>query len=206
MRFLANLLDLPWWGAFGLFVGLVLFGLYLRHSFAQQFEKIVHDAVVEAGAALRDAQVTIHSAMAVPAPKDPSPYDLDEDDENFMEGLDGEPWDEDECSFYSIDVTIVPVEPNAKWDPTGLAVVPADFVGEDEVDLSEDLGGLHSAEIFVNGKFRPAPERQIRGTHRVRLLFGVPHGVRSVKFANLVTYFGHVDLPAPIEKDTGSRC
>jgi hypothetical protein len=206
MQALGNILDIAWLVTAGLVIVLSAVVWYLRFSFPRRLEKIVHDAVVEAGAALRDAEVTVHSATAVAAPKDASPYDLDKDDENFMEGIDGEPWDENECSFYSIDVTIEPADANVKWDPTGLAVVPSDFVGDDDADLGEDLGGLHSAQIFVNGRFRPAPEREVRGPHRVRLLFGVPHGVRAIKFANFVTYFGHVDLPEPLTKDAGSRC
>lgn len=200
MGALGNILDWAWVGTTILLFALSIFVWYLRFSFPRRFEKMVRDAVVEVGSALRDAQVTVHSAKAVPAPKTPSPYDVDEDDEEFMEGVDGEPWDEDGCAFYSIDATIEPADENAMWDPTALAVVPADFVGEDDAELSEDLGGLHSAELFVNGSFRPAPEREIRGAHRVRMLFAVPNGVREVKFANFVTYFGHVDLPAPLSR------
>ena len=37
----------------------------------------------------------------------------------------------------------------------------------------------------------------LNGEHRLRMLFGVPKGVRAVKFACVVTYFGRVELPPP---------
>lgn len=204
MRFLLNLLDLPWWGAIAAIVAFVAITIYFRITFPRKFEKICHDAVIEAGDALKDAQTTIHSVSAVVAPTGPSPYDLDEDDENFMEGVDGESWEQEGGNFYSIDVTIEP-NGNAPWDPTSLALVPADYTPEDPIDISDRLCGLHSAEEFVNGRWQPAPEREIRGPRRLRMLFAVHDGLRAVKFANMVTYFGHVDLPAPIGNASPSR-
>jgi hypothetical protein len=134
----------------------------------------------------------------VPAPAGPSPYDIDEDDEEYCPEIDGQPWDEDGGHFYSIDVTITPADPAASWDPSGLTVVPADFEPDDAIDVSEEMGGLHSAEVWTGETFVPLPEGEVRGPKRLRLLMGVPHEVRAVKFASLVTYFGHVDLPAPL--------
>src|SRR5436305_6526596 len=117
MRFLLDLVDSPWLVpilGLGSFVAITI---WFRFTFPRKFEKIIRDGVLEAGSALKDAQVTVHSITSVAAPKDPSPYDLDEDDENFMEELDGQPWDEEGCNFYSIDVTIEPAS-DAAWDPT----------------------------------------------------------------------------------------
>ena len=161
--------------------------------------QIVHESVLEAGSALKDAQATVHAVKAVPAPAGPSPYDLDEDDEQYCPEVDGQPWGEDDGHYYSIDVTITPADPGISWDPTGVAVVPADFEPDDPTDLCEQLGGLHSAEVWTGDGFQPLPECEVRGPKRVRLLMGVPAGVRAVKFANLVTYFGHVDLPEPLK-------
>ena len=198
MRFVMNLIDLclnlPWWGVLALLGGLVAFVYGSGVWFRWKFNKIVHEAVLEAGSALEGADVTVNSVKAVPAPKEPSPYDLDEDDEQFAEEIDGTPWDEEGVCFYSIDATITPAK-DVAWDPTGLAMVPADF---EPTDACEKLCGLHSAQRFVRGGFEPLPEGELRGPQRLRMLFGVHEGLRAAKFANLVTYFGHVDLPAPL--------
>jgi hypothetical protein len=204
MRFLANLLDLlvslPWWGSLAVIVGLIAFVLYARWWFRNRIETIIHEGVLEAGSALKDAQATVHSVTAAPAPNTSSPYDIKEGDEAFCEGVDDQPWDDEEANYYSIDVTITPAEPTVGWDPTALAMVPADFTPDDPTDLCEQLCGLHSAERFVNGRWEPMPETEVRGPLRLRLLMGIPDGLRSVKFANFVTYFGHVDLPTPLPK------
>src|SRR5262252_3967292 len=62
MRALLNLLmNLPWWIDLAILAVLaaVAYGLgwYLKYK----FHRIVHEAVVDAGAALRDAAVTVHS-------------------------------------------------------------------------------------------------------------------------------------------------
>jgi hypothetical protein len=112
--------------------------------------------------------------------------------------MDGKVWEADEADFYLIDVTITPADPNATWDPTGIGVTPADFRPDDPTEVSERMGALHSAERLVNGQFRPAREGLLTGPQRLRMLFGVPKGVRAVKFAVVVTYFGHVELPPPV--------
>ena len=186
-------------GAVGGFLALALCVFLTIQWFKWKFNQIVHEAVLDAGSALKDAQATVHSVKAVPAPKEPSPYDLDEDDEQYCPELDGTPWEDEGVNYYSIDVTITPAEESTSWDPTGVAVVPADFEPHDPTDVCEQLGGLHSAEVWNSGGFQPLPECEVRGPRRVRLLMGVPEGVRAVKFANLVTYFGHVDLPEPVK-------
>lgn len=188
------LLDLPWWGPVATLLAFVAITIWFRITFPRKFERIVREGVLEAGSALKDAQVKVHSVHAVEAPKGPSPYDINEDDENFVAGVDDAPWDEEGTKFYSIDVTIEPTG-DAPWDPTGLALVPADYAPEDEIDISEDLCALHSAEEFVNGEWRPTPEKEIRGSRRLRMVFAVHEHLKAVKFANMVTYFGHVDLP-----------
>jgi hypothetical protein len=202
MRFILNLIDLclslPWWGALAVLASLAAFVYLSGVWFKWKFHKIVHEAVLEAGSALKGAEARVHAVSAVPAPAGASPYDIKEDDEEFDPELDGQPWEEDGGHFYSIDVTVTPADPATAWDPTGLAVVPADFEPEDPTDVSERMGGLHSAEAWIGEKFVPLPEGEVRGPKRLRLLMGIPEGVRAVKFANLVTYFGHVDLPAPL--------
>jgi hypothetical protein len=202
MKFIANLIDLclslPWWGALAVLGSLAAFVYLSGVWFKWKLNRIVHEGVLEAGSALKGATATVHSVTAVPAPAGPSPYDLPEDDENFAPELDGTPWDDDGCCFYQIDVTVTPADPATAWDPTALGVVPADFEPDDPTDVSERMGALHSAEAWTGETFVPLKEEEVRGPKRVRLLMAVPEGVRAVRFANFVTYFGHVDLPAPV--------
>jgi hypothetical protein len=201
MRALLNLLlNLPWWIDLALLAVLAAVAYGLGWYFRYKFHRIIHEAVVDAGSALKDAAATVHSVTAVPLPAGRSPYDIDRDDENFVEGVDDEPWDEEGVSYYAIEATITPASPTANWDPTGLALVPADYVPDDPTELSEQVCPLHSAEIFVNGDLRPAPEKDVRGPQRLRMVFAVHDGLRAVKFALFVTYFGRVDLPAPLPK------
>jgi hypothetical protein len=195
-RFLDAFANLPWWWS-SVFLVVVAIGLGLY--FKWKFHTIVRDAVLEAGSSLKDATATVHAVIAAARPTGPSPYDLAEDDEQFNPDLDGTEWDEDGVNFYSIDATITPVDPTATWDPTALAVVPADFEPDDPTDGCGQLGGLHSAEVFRDGMWLPLKEGDRRGPQRVRCLFAIPEGVRAVKFACFVNYFGRVELPAPVK-------
>jgi len=199
MRALINLmLNLPWWTDLIIVGALIALFYGLKVYIQWKFDKIVREAVLEVGASLKNATVEVHSVEAKPAPAGKSPYDLDEEDEEFAEGIDDAPWDEPGTHFYSIDATITPEQPEAQWDPTALALVPADYVPDDEVEVSERICPLHSAELHVNGAFRPAAEQAVSGPQRVRLLFAVHDEIREVKFALFVTYFGRVQLPAPL--------
>lgn len=206
MRALINLmLNLPWWGNLILLAVLValfyLSGWWLR----RRFEQIAREAVLEVGESMKDAQVTVHAVEARPMPSAHSPYDIKEDDEDFVEGVDNELWDDKDVNYYAIDATITPADPIAKWDPTALTLVPADYVPDDEVEISEQICPLHSADIFANGHFQPAREKDVRGPQRLRMLFAVHDGLRAAKFGMFVTYFGHVDLPAPLPKTPKPR-
>jgi len=206
MRALIQLmLRLPWWADLIILAALALLVYLSGWWFRRRFEQITHDAVQEVGAAMKDAQVTVHAVEARPAPNAPSPYYIKEDEEEFMEGVDDAPWDDDDVNYYAIDATITPTDPNAPWDPTALSLVPADYAPDDPIDVSDKICPLHSADIFVNGCFQSAPEKEVRGPQRLRMLFAVHDGLRSVKFAMFVNYFGHVDLPAPLPKTPKPR-
>jgi hypothetical protein len=206
MRALLNLmLNLPWWGNLILLAVLVALFYLSGWYFRRRFEQITREAVLEVGAAMKDAQVTVHAVEAVPVPAGSSPYDIDKDDEDFVEGVDDAPWDDEESNYYAIDATISPTDPNAAWDPTALSLVPADYVPDDEIEITDKLCPLHSADIFVNGRFVPAAEQEVRGPQRLRMRFAVHDGLRTVKFALFVTYFGHVDLPAPLPRTPKPR-
>jgi hypothetical protein len=206
MRLLINLfqwiLNLPWWQAALVIAALVaaFYGLSLLVRW--YFDKVVRETVTNLGAQYRAAQITVHSVTATPAPQEPSPYDAKEDDEDYAEGIDGEPWDDEDANFYLVDVTIALAEPSARWDPTLLALVPADFAPEDPTEVCPRLCALHSAQIFVNDAFKPAAEGDRRGPQRLRMLFAIGDGIREAKFASGVTYFGHVKLPPPLPKGT----
>jgi len=204
MNFLLNLLqliwNLPWWGGLAVIGGLVASFYLAGWYYKWKIDQLVHETVLTIGAALKDAHVTVHSVTAVPAPAGPSPYDSTEGDDDFVEGLDGEPWDEEDAHFYKIDATIEPANPEGKWDPTALALVPADFAPQDPTDLCTRLGALFSAEIQVNGRFQPLPEGEVEGSQCLRMVFAVPEGIREVRFAKGVTYFGQVELPPPLHR------
>jgi hypothetical protein len=200
MRLIVLLLSLPWWASLTIVVLLVALFFVGGWWFRRRFEQIAHDAVLEAGSVLAGAQVTVHAAEAAAKPAGISPYDIKEDDEEYDPEIDGQPWDDEGMNYYSIDVTIAPADPTATWDPTALSLVPADYQPEDEIDISEQLCPLHSAELFQNGRWTPAAEKDVRGAHRLRLLFAVHEGLRAVQFAMFVTYFGRVELPAPLPK------
>jgi hypothetical protein len=167
--------------------------LYVR----RKFDSIVRDTVLNMGISLKDAQATVHSVTPAAVPKGPSPYDAKEDDEEFMEGLDGESWDEKNTNFYTIEATITPADPLAPWDPTILALVPFEFVPADPIENSTCFGAMHSAEIFVDGKFQPAAGGDMQGPQRFRMLFAVDDHQRCMKFAYGVQYFGKVEFPVP---------
>jgi hypothetical protein len=204
MRFLLNLiqllLNLPWWGGLLVLAGLAAFfagcAWYLRYK----LQRIFTEAVLDAGASLRDAQVVVHSATPAPVPAGPSPYDSSPEDEEYAEGIDGEPWDDEDASYYLLDVTITLADPGAKWDPSVLALVPADFAPDEPMDVCPKLCALHSAEFFADGRWRPQPAGDVRGPRRLRMLFAIGDGIRTVKFVSMVTYFGHVQLPPPLPK------
>ena len=201
MRALINLfLGLPWWGMVAVALALAAFAAFLGWYIRRRFDEIVNETVVNAGAALKGAELTVHSATAVPLPSRSSPYDINRDDEDFVEGVDDAPWDNDGVSYYAIDVTITPVDPAAAWDPTALSLVPADYAPGDPTEITEQLCPLHSAELFAGGRFQPAREVELHGPQRLRMVFAVHDGLRAVKFALFVTYFGRVDLPLPLPK------
>src|ERR1700676_2909245 len=74
MRLLLNLLqlclNLPWWGILAVVAGLAAFGYGLAWYVRRQFDKIVNDAVMSVGSALKDAQVAVHSVTAAPRPSE----------------------------------------------------------------------------------------------------------------------------------------
>src|SRR6187200_3285935 len=115
---IANLfLALSWWGVMlavgviaGLFAGLILW-------FKWKLDQLPGQVLAEMSAPLVDAQVQLHEVKAAPRPAGPSAFDGKEGDEHYDPEIDGpEIWDE-AGAFYSIDVTINPTDPEARWTP-----------------------------------------------------------------------------------------
>jgi hypothetical protein len=185
---------LPWWAALGVIaamvVGLMLLGKYLVYRL---FRDCVA-AVANQGAALKNAAATVHSVTPTEAPQEASPFDLDPEDENYDEDLDGN-WQNEEADFYWIEVTIAPAQDDVDWNPSALSLVAADFEPSEELEACAEMCALHSLEKLRDGKFRKFGEGMVTGEQRLRLLIAAPPGLRDVKFAYFFEYFGELVLP-----------
>ena len=101
----------------------------------------------------------------------------------------------DEFGYYWIEATIAPQETQAVWDPSALALVPADFQPDTEFEFSGQTALLHTLEVWRNGRFQAQGAHNVTGTQRMRMLFAIPHDVQQAKFAYHFTHFGRVALP-----------
>lgn len=188
---------LPWWGAVavlaGLAAGLWALGKYLMY----RLHRDVTSAVLAQGTPLSDAIVEVHSIEPAPSPTEPALIGLDPDDENYDPELDDfdQPGTTD---YFWIDATIAPHDPEAEWDPTAVFVVQRDFEPEEELDFCEEMGLIHTLEIWRNGEFIPHRSSDVAGPQRLRMLLAVPHGLTNAKFAYHFTYFGSVTFPAAV--------
>ena len=189
---------LPWWGALAVLGGIAVAILVGIWWVKRKFNQIVEEGVLNAGAALANADMAVYSLRAVPAPKGPSPHDDDPSDENYIEGLDGEEWDEPGVAFYELEAMITPADPNAEWSPDALTPVPADWVPDEPTDVCERMGCVHTAQVFHDGKWEFAEDRVV-GPQRVKLLFGIDaEKIRAIQWRSVVTPVGgSIVLPAP---------
>ncbi len=150
----------PWWGAVLILGGFVLF---VRWYITWKFNQIVRETILEVGSGMKDARVEVHATAAVGRPVGPSPYDLDEDDEQYAPELDGTEWDEEGVNFYSIDATITPADPTTAWDPTGLGVVPADWLPDDPTDACVRMGEHIRPKCSKGRSSSPSPKGKSAG-------------------------------------------
>lgn len=207
MRLILFVVDLfvllPWWGAAGVLVFLAG-GLWaLAHYFVHRFQREVAEAVKEQGKPLADALVTVHSVKPAEPPTTPSLLDdsddeFDDSDDEFDDSEMNGSFATDDCSFFWIEATIAPQDGQAAWDPSVLALVPADFQPDVEFEFSGQTALLHTLEVRRNGRFEPQGSKNVTGPQRLRLLFAVPQDVREAKFTYHFTYFGKVAFPAPV--------
>jgi len=204
--FVTNLfLLLPWWGAVGVLVGIAV-GLWaFAHYFVYRFQREVAQAVQAQGEPLANALVTVHSVRPAQPPTTPSLLDDsddefdDADEEQFDPNTDGM-FAPDGFSYFWIETTIAPQESQTAWDPSMLALVPADFEPESEFEFCGQTALLHTVEVCRNGQFKPQGAQNVTGAQRLRLLFAVPDDVRQAKFSYHFTYFGSVTFPISAQR------
>ncbi len=192
---------LSWWGALAVLAGMVVGFVALAKYFWYRLERDIVRAVSDQGQPLTDALVSVHLVESAAPPTEPSPLNLDPDDENYDPDLDGAIPTDEAADYYWIDATVAPHDPQAEWDPSNLALVRGNFEPKEELELCMDTGLLHTLEIWRDGAFAPQGEGLVTGPQRLRLLFAVPHGMIWVKFAYHFTYFGDFALPAPVTAD-----
>jgi hypothetical protein len=190
-------LLLPWWAALGvlgaLIVGLVL---YARRLFSRVVRNVT-DEIVAQGTPLTDAVVSIHSVQRTGVPARPSPFDSGPEDEDYEPDLDGT-WSAEDGEFFLIDATIAPQHPDAVWMPGNLSLIRADFEPEEPLEACLEVGLLHSAEIFRDGRFVPLGDEEVTGPQRLRMLFAATPGIAEAKFAYHFNYFGRLQLPTAV--------
>jgi hypothetical protein len=188
---------LPWWGAVGVLVGLVAalwaFGHYIVHRLRRELT----ETVLAQGTPLADALIEVHSVEPAAPPAQPSRIDIDEDIDEYDPGLDVDD-ESGTTSYYWVDATVAPHDPQAEWDPSALYVVQRDFEPEEELAFCEEMGLVHSLELQRNGEFVAQHPGNVVGPQRLRILFAVPHGLHNTKFAYHFTYFGSLTFPAPV--------
>jgi hypothetical protein len=190
-------LLLPWWGAVGVLV-LCALGLWaLAHYIVHRLKRDVAQAVKAQGEPLTNALVTVHSVEPTEPPTGASPLD-DSDDEYFDPDMDGM-FAADNFGHVWIEATIAPQGSETVWDPSALALVPADFQPNTEFEFCGQTALLHTLEVWRNGRFESQGVENVTGTQRLRMLFAIPNDVRQAKFTYHFTHFGKVALPVPLE-------
>lgn len=203
LRFLLMVVDLflwlPWWGAVGVLVGLAAGMWLLARHFMQRLERELITAVAEEGKPLAEALVNVHAIEPAAAPLEPSPLDLDSDDENYDPDLDGAIPTDEAADYFWVDATIAPRDLETSWDPSLLTLVAGDFEPAEELDFCEEMALLHTLEVWRDGQFVMRGEGSVSGPQRLRMLFAVPRGMREMKFSYHFTCFGRLLLPEGVE-------
>jgi hypothetical protein len=198
MRLIIGLfLLLPWWAALGVLAAIVLgFWLYAKHLLNRMVSNVTEDIVAQ-GTPLVDAVVSVHSVQPTGVPEQPSPFDSDPEDEHYDPDLDGN-WTAEDGEYFLVDATIAPQQPDAVWTPGNLSLIRADFEPEEPLEACMEVGLLHSAEIFRDGRFVPFGDEEVTGPQRLRMLFASTPGMADAKFAYHFNYFGRVQLPTAV--------
>jgi hypothetical protein len=207
LQFVVFVLDLflllPWWAAIGV-LAFLAFGLWaLAHYLVHRIHREVAAAVMAQGEPLTDALATVQSVKRADPPTTPSPLDAfddeqdDPDDEFDDPEMDGA-FAPDDFDYFWIEATVAPQDGQTMWDPSALALVPADFQSAAEFEFCAQTALLHTLEVWRNGRFEPQGAQNVKGAQRLRMLFAVPQGVREAKFTYHFTHFGKIAFPASV--------
>jgi|SRR5579863_192747 len=202
INFVLNLFVLlPWWGAIGILAALAIGFWALAHYVVFRLQREVAQAVKAQGEPLTNAVVTVHSVKPAEPPTTPSLLEdaddeFDDSEEEQQDPEQDEAFAPDHFAYFWIEATIAPQESQAVWDPSMLAMVPADFEPDSEFEFCGQTALLHTVEVCRNGRFKPQGAQNVTGTQRLRMLFAIPDDVREAKFAYHFTHFGTVALPA----------
>ena len=191
-------LALQAWGIPGLagFVAVVVATLIgLKFVVGALLKKLFTAPFIAKGAALRDAQVQVHSVTPAAAPV----YEAEEEDAEDEE----EPEEPDvPRDWYHLDVTITPPVPTGgftHWEPGELVLTGPDAKSSRDLDSMDEEAAepVAEVEIWRDGGWRPDEEGKYPGPQRLRLLAGVPVGTRRARFRYYFEVFGEIDLPSP---------
>lgn len=215
------------WGVWGLLgvIALAIVGAFvIKHVAGMMIRKLFTAPFLAKGAVLRDASIAVHSVTPTTAPVYPEPRaeetdssaedepDPDDPDEADAEYLEDEE-DEDERSvpdsalaWYHVDATITPREPTGRgftlWEPSELVLVGPEAKSaatlEEMEDADEDGGQVREVEIWREGAWGADEEGKYGGPQRVRLLIGLPQGMRRGRLRYYFEVFGDViEFPEP---------
>ena len=202
--FVAELfLLLPWWAAAGVLVFFAIGFWALAQYIVHRLRREVAAAVMAQGEPLTDALATVQSVKPAEPPATDSPLDAfddeydDPDDESDDPKTNGT-FATDDFAYFWIEATIAPRDSQTVWDPSLLALVPADFQPEVEFEFCDKTALLHTLEVWRNGRFEPQGSQNVSGTQRLRMLFAIPQEVQEAKFTYHFSHFGRIAIPAPL--------
>src|SRR5688500_13936773 len=215
----AAFVYLQWWQALIVILVMILAFVFsvkfMIRSFFSNIGTTIMAGFEMKAKVLKGATAQVHSVEAIPVPP-PSVIDQDgdadedEDDEDEDEGGDDEE-DDRNLNYYRIDVTIRPDPqqaegPMSQWDVSDLVVVDAkaramqlNLAGDNE-DAGE---GFHFRDVKVvqDGQLKPDEEGDCTGEQRLSAVFGVPDGLRELKFRYYTEDFGRITLPPPYPRE-----
>ena len=168
---------LPWWALIiAAVVAIIGFKYFVRYLFLMPFKM--------KGAALHGATLTVHSIA--PATKPVKDAKKTADGEAAQEDSDDAA---DETSalpreYYTAEITIAP-KPGAggkftHWEPGELLLSTPGKNPMDDSD-SEDVGEVHSLEVFENGAYKTDEGMKYPDAQRLRMLLAVQPALKDVQ-------------------------
>ena len=188
---IAAFVYLEWWQAilvsFATFMLLVYGAKLMVRSAVARIKNFASELFRVKSRVLRGATVDVHTLRPVPAPEEFEPED---DTQPVM------------LDWFEIDATIFPA-PNAAgpmndWDIDDLRLVPIDEPDREPLESAEIENeiGFNRIAIVENGVASEPDQSKLHGPQRLRLVAGLPRGIRVWKFRYYFEQFGRVELPA----------